>query len=96
KIVMPAHMLRESGGPMGELFAHFSDAAQRLGVYTAFDYIDILNDLLKRWKIGNLNELNDDAQRARDYLMKLPDRLKRISERMRIPQKEYEFKWLAI
>lgn len=96
KIVMPAHMMRESGGPAGELFGHFSDAAQRLGVYTSYDYIDILSDLLKRWNIGDINELNDDAQRARDYLMRLPDRLKRISERMRIPQKEYEFKWLAV
>ncbi|MEL7535370.1 MAG: acyl-ACP desaturase, partial [Bacteroidota bacterium] len=96
KIVMPAHMLRESGNPMGELFDHFSDAAQRLGVYTTFDYIDILDDLLKRWNIGNVIELNDEAQRARDYLMKLPTRLRRISERIRIPEKQYEFKWLAI
>jgi len=96
KIVMPAHMLRESGSPMGELFDHFSDAAQRLGVYTTFDYIDILDDLLKRWNIGNITELNDEAQRARDYLMKLPVRLRRISERIRIPEKQYEFKWLAI
>ncbi|MFK7924679.1 MAG: acyl-ACP desaturase [Bacteroidia bacterium] len=96
KIVMPAHMLRESGNPMGELFDHFSDAAQRLGVYTTFDYIDILDDLLLRWDISNINSLNDEAQRARDYLMKLPSRLRRISERIRIPEKQYEFKWLGI
>lgn len=96
KIVMPAHMLRESGNPMGELFDHFSDAAQRLGVYTTFDYIDILDDLLKRWNIDNITELNDEASRARDYLMKLPARLRRISERIRIPEKQYEFKWLAM
>lgn len=96
KIVMPAHMLRESGNPMGELFDHFSDAAQRLGVYTTFDYIDILDDLLERWEIDKINSLSDEAQRARDYLMKLPARLRRISERIRIPEKQYEFKWLAI
>jgi len=43
KIVMPAHFLRESGGKIGELFTHFSDAAQRTMVYTTQDYIDIMN-----------------------------------------------------
>ena len=47
KIVMPAHFLRESGGRIGELFTHFSDAAQRIRVYTTQDYIDILKLLLK-------------------------------------------------
>ena len=28
KIVMPAHFLRESGGKIGELFVHFSDATK--------------------------------------------------------------------
>jgi acyl-[acyl-carrier-protein] desaturase len=43
KIVMPAHFLRELGEPQGLAFAHFSDVAQRLKVYTSFDYVDILN-----------------------------------------------------
>ena len=34
KIVMPAHFLRESGDNIGKLFEPFSDAAQRIGVYT--------------------------------------------------------------
>ena len=42
KIVMPAHFMRQSGDKVGELWSHFSDAAQRTQVYTAQDYIDIL------------------------------------------------------
>ena len=34
RIVLPAHFLRQAGESIGETFAHFSDAAQRLGVYT--------------------------------------------------------------
>ena len=96
KIVMPAHFLRETGGAMGELFKHFSDAAQRIMVYTTEDYIDILESLIEKWKIDQVTELNDAAERARDYIMLLPDRLRRISDRVQIPEKQYEFKWIAI
>lgn len=94
KIVMPAHFLRQSGQKIGELYATFSDAAQRAGVYTTQDYIDILNDLVKEWNLEHLRGLNDKAERARDYLMALPDRLQRISERIAISQESYQFNWI--
>lgn len=96
KIVMPAHFLRETGGAIGDLYTHFSDAAQRIMVYTTQDYIDILESLLKQWDIEHIVDLNDSAEKARDYLMALPKRLKRISERIKIPEKQYEFKWIGI
>lgn len=94
KIVMPAHFLRESGIDTGKTFGHFTDAAQRLGVYTSADYIDILNSLLRRWKIETQTGLNEKAEKAQEYLLKLPERLTKISERMKIPQLEYQFKWI--
>jgi len=96
KIVMPAHFMRETGGAIGDLFLHFSDAAQRKLVYTTQDYIDIMNSLLKEWNVGSMTDLNQQAEKARDYLMALPDRLLKISDRIKIPEKQYEFKWLAI
>ncbi|MEO5790064.1 MAG: acyl-ACP desaturase, partial [Gelidibacter sp.] len=33
-------------------------------------------------------------EKARDYLMKLPDRMKRLADRMRIPENSYQFKWV--
>lgn len=95
KIVMPAHFLRETGQKMGAVFSHFSDSAQRLGVYTTNDYIQILDDLLIDWKIENISGLNDSAEKARDYLMALPNRLKRIAERTKVPELEYEFSWIT-
>jgi len=94
KIVMPAHLLRESGEPQGEAFAHFSDAAQRLGIYTAVDYVDILKELLREWKVEYITGLNAAGERARDYLMRLPDRLLRLADRMKTPEKTYTFKWI--
>jgi len=94
KIVMPAHLLREAGEPQGGAFDHFSDAAQRLGVYTALDYVDILKELIADWQIDKVNDLNDKGEKARDYLMRLPDRLTRLADRLKIPEKEYKFKWI--
>lgn len=94
KIVMPAHMLRESGQKAGELWTHFSDAAQRCMVYTAQDYIDILKDLLDDWKIEHIDGLNEAAQKAQEYLMKLPARLQRVTDRIATPDMEYQFKWV--
>lgn len=94
KIVMPAHFLRESGEPQGEAFAHFSDAAQRMEVYTALDYIDILKTLNADWAIDKLSGLNEKGEKARDYLMKLPDRLTRLADRIKVPEIQYKFKWI--
>lgn len=96
KIVMPAQFIRESGGVIGDAFENFSNAAQRLGVYTTEDYIDILKKLTDFWDIANIRELNDRSERARDYVMNLPDRLAKISERVKIPQDPYAFKWVTV
>lgn len=94
KIIMPAHFMRQSGQQPGELYADFSDAAQRAGVYTTQDYIDIMNDLLKDWNLENIRGLNDKAERARDYLLNLPGRLQRIAERITISEASFQFNWI--
>ncbi len=94
KIVMPAHFLREIGLKIGQTFGHFTDAAQRLGIYTSVDYIDILKQLIVDWKIESIKDLNEAGEKARDYLLALPDRLMKITERMKKPTMEYKFKWI--
>ncbi len=95
KIVMPAHFMRQSGDKVGELWSHFSDAAQRTKVYTAQDYITILSSLIKDWNIDKITDLNEFGEKARDYLMALPGRLQRITDRMQEPEKEFQFKWIG-
>ncbi len=94
KIVMPAHLMRQSGQKAGELWEHFSDAAQRCMVYTAQDYINIMKDLIDEWKIDHIDGLTEKAQKAQEYLMKLPSRLQKITDRMATPDLQYEFKWV--
>ncbi|MBI3233459.1 MAG: acyl-ACP desaturase [Bacteroidetes bacterium] len=95
KIVMPAHFLRETGMNISQTFSHFSDAAQRIGIYTTQDYIEIFEGLIADWNIDKMQGFNDAAEKARDYVMALPARLKKIAERTKIPTLEYEFDWIT-
>jgi acyl-[acyl-carrier-protein] desaturase len=95
KIVMPAHFLRETGVEIGKTFGHFTDAAQRLEVYTAKDYVDILSSLIVKWDIESMNNLTDAAEKAREYVVTLPGRLSKVIERLKIPELDYKFKWIS-
>lgn len=95
KIVMPAHFLRQQGEKIGQSWSHFSDAAQRLGVYTSMDYTNILESLVKEWDISNITGLNSAAEKGRDYLMALPDRFRKVAERTSIKAPiDYQFNWI--
>jgi acyl-[acyl-carrier-protein] desaturase len=94
KITMPAVFLRESGEKIGAAFEQFSNSAQKLGVYTANDYVEIMQKLIDKWQIDKISGLTDEAEKARDYLMKLPARMSKISERLVLPDETYIFKWV--
>jgi acyl-[acyl-carrier-protein] desaturase len=95
QIIMPAMNLRESFGKKTSLFDQFSIVAQRAGVYTGFDYVDIMRKLNVLWSIDKITDLNSEAEKARDYLMRLPDRMYRLAERSVIPDTKYQFKWMT-
>lgn len=94
KITMPAHFLRESGHKISEAFVKFSNSAQRLGVYTSLDYIDITKKLTAYWDIEHLSSLTEEAEKARDYVMNLPGRLARVAERLMVPEDTVEMQWV--
>lgn len=93
-ILMPAHFLRESGQEKGGAFEHFSQAAQRTGVYTTMDYIQILESLIEEWRIEKWNVISDRAKAAQEYLMHLPARLRRMAQRMRPFKPAPAFSWI--
>jgi len=94
KITMPAMHLRESFETKGGLFEKFSEIAQRAGVYTSFDYVDIIRKLNSSWSIDTITGLTDEAEKARTYLMRLPERMERIAERIVVPDSKHQFKWM--
>ncbi|KAM7266268.1 hypothetical protein ACFE04_004165 [Oxalis oulophora] len=79
KISMPAHLMYD--GRDDNLFEHFSAVAQRLGVYTARDYADILEHLVARWNVEKLGGLSADGCKAQEYVCNLPPRIRKLEER---------------
>ncbi|KAF7829757.1 stearoyl-[acyl-carrier-protein] 9-desaturase 6, chloroplastic [Senna tora] len=79
KITMPAHLMYDGRDP--HLFQHFSAVAQRLGVYTANDYADILEYLIGRWRLEKLEGLTAEGKRAQDYVCGLAPRIRKLQER---------------
>jgi len=79
QIVMPAEEMTDGINP--SLYDDFSNVAQRLGVYTALDYADIIEHLVKRWDLENMEGLSSAIEKERDYLCRLPERYRKLAER---------------
>lgn len=75
---MPAHMMYDGRDP--NLFGHFTNVASRIGVYTATDYVEILEKLLGKWKVAKLTGLSSEGLKAQDYVCGLPHRYRKLQE----------------
>ena len=79
--------------------ANREKVAMNTETYTTRDYIDIIDYLLKRWKVESIVCTSESGQAAQDYVCKLPNRLRRLSERaekrMKKRQKQpVKFSWV--
>ncbi|XP_042034089.1 stearoyl-[acyl-carrier-protein] 9-desaturase, chloroplastic-like [Salvia splendens] len=95
KISMPAHLMYD--GVDDNLFEHFSSVAQRLGVYTAKDYADILEYLVGRWEVEKMTGLSGEGRKAQDYVCSLPPRIRKLEERAQARAKQsapVPFSWI--
>jgi acyl-[acyl-carrier-protein] desaturase len=93
QIVMPIALMAD-GNKNPNIFVDFSAITQKIGVYTTWDYANIIDHLVKLWKIEHLTGLKDGAAKAQEYLCKLSDRYKRIADRMKVPE-EINLSWLS-
>lgn len=97
QIVMPAELMTD--GKDAKLYENFSEVAQRLGVYTAIDYADIIEHLVDHWKIGELTGLSSEAEKEQEYICRLPARYRKLAERSMNKKKDEEiqpqsFSWI--
>lgn len=79
QINMPAEMMTDGVDPL--LYDHFSATAQRLGVYTAVDYAEIVQHLVKEWKLDDITGLSAKGEADRDFVCNLGPRYKKLAER---------------
>lgn len=102
KITMPAMYMRERGKAKGESFEHFETVATRTNIYTPKDYIEIIEHLLQDWKIDQLSGLSPAAEKAQDFLCRLPGRYQKVLDRMSMKERKsddtlvpnYRFSWI--
>ena len=75
---MPAVLMTDGKDP--KMFEHFSVTAQKIGVYTAVDYANILEFLVEQWDIEHIGGLSGEAARAQEKLCKMPGRYLKLAE----------------
>jgi len=86
QIIMPAELMTD--GVDDDLYDNFASVAQRLKVYTAIDYAEILGYLMERWDMEHMTGLSPESEKNRDFLCNLPRRYKRLAERSMNKQKK--------
>jgi acyl-[acyl-carrier-protein] desaturase len=77
-IVMPAALMYD--GENNNLWDQFSGAAEKIGVYTAEDYAQIIEFLNRRWELADRSFTKGTSLEAQEYLMTLPDRIRRLAK----------------
>lgn len=83
QITMPALLMDDVKNE--SLFTRFSLITEKMGIYTTFDYANIINHLTERWNVASLTGLKDYAAKAQEYLCTLADRYRRLAERLTVP-----------
>ena len=81
QIVMPAHLMddgQHQGRTGRALFTDYSAVAERTGVYTPSDYVDIMEHLINRWDIAS-RKVTGEAAQAQEFLMAQPERIRKLA-----------------
>src|SRR6478735_8378337 len=63
-------------------FVQLADVIRRAGIYGPRDYLRIVQEQLKHWKIETLGGLNEMGRVAQEKLMAIPARLERVAHIM--------------
>ena len=63
-------------------FRELADVIRRSGIYGPRDYLRIVQEQIKYWKIETISGLNELGRKAQEKILGIPERLRRISEAM--------------
>jgi acyl-[acyl-carrier-protein] desaturase len=63
-------------------FRELADVIRRSGIYGPRDYLRIVQEQIKYWKIDALTGLNEMGRKAQEKILGIPDRLRRIADAM--------------
>jgi acyl-[acyl-carrier-protein] desaturase len=63
-------------------FRDMADVIRRAGIYGPRDYLRIVEELIKFWKIETLTGLKEMGQKAQEKILSIPERLTRVADMM--------------
>ena len=61
-------------------FRELSEVIRRTGIYTPWDYKDIVEEVIKFWEIESLTGLSEIAVKAQEKILSIPAMLKKIAQ----------------
>jgi acyl-[acyl-carrier-protein] desaturase len=102
QIVMPAALMTngermQEGQRESALFTDYSNVAQAIGVYTAHDYVDIINHLRGAWDTDH-RQVSGEAAKAQDRIAGFTDTrgdiIARVMERRYRKNPKPSFSWV--
>jgi acyl-[acyl-carrier-protein] desaturase len=77
-------------------FKDLADVIRRAGIYGPRDYLRIVQEQIRYWKIESLQGLNELGRKAQEKIMGIPARLKRIADHMETRSKSKTFSFEVV
>ncbi|MGE5093371.1 MAG: acyl-ACP desaturase [Bacillota bacterium] len=63
-------------------YKEFADVIRRAGIYGPRDYLRIVQEQIRYWKIESLTGLNELGRKAQEKILGIPERLRRVADIM--------------
>ena len=77
-------------------FREIADVIRRSGIYGPRDYLRIVQEQIRYWRIDALNGLNELGRRAQEKILGIPARLQRIAEHIETKSKAKTFSFEVV
>jgi acyl-[acyl-carrier-protein] desaturase len=77
-------------------FKDLADVIRRAGIYGPRDYLRIVQEQIRYWKIESIDGLNELGRKAQEKIMGIPARLKRIAEYMETRSRSKTFSFEVV
>jgi acyl-[acyl-carrier-protein] desaturase len=77
-------------------FKDLAEVIRRAGIYGPRDYLRIVQEQIRYWKIESLQGLNEIGRIAQEKIMGIPARLKRIAELMETRSRAKTFRFEVV
>jgi len=77
-------------------FKELAEVIRRAGIYGPRDYLRIVQEQIRYWRIESLQGLGDLGRKAQEKIMEIPARLRRIAEHMETRSKAKTFSFEVV